>query len=228
MLRMRNDDNIKPELRGKQIEIVYEDATLCLVKLLEDAGSQKTGDQLSAFRSQIEEYDEASGTTRFYDPSFADTLDDKLNRPYEPENMPCPRDNCDNDSGFNYAMTGYIISDEQGMYVEKKCERCCTVTTDGDGDFHTYFRVENGDILNNIERHTAGIDPILFMHFDNEDTALLEDELYKLVDNYAKQFRPNITCKERDSVVQLTLKSIDDETQSIDACLCNQLSGLDD
>lgn len=228
MLRMRNDDNIKPAIRGKQIEIVYEDATLCLVKLLENAGSQKTGDQLSAFRSQIEEFNEVTETTRFYDPALADSLDEVLNQPYEGMDMPCQHPTCGNDSGFEYEMTGYVINDQHGMYVEKKCKKCGTATSDGDGDFHSYFRIENGDIIRNVERNNDAIDERLFMHYDNDDTAELEKELYALVDNYADRFRPGITGDERDQVVRQTIKGIDDETVSIDAALCDALSGFDE
>lgn len=148
MFRLRNIENVKPALRGKKIEILLDGGTHYLIKLLENSGEFKTGDELSSFQDQVEEYDEKTGESRFYDQELAETLDEKLNKPYEDGDMPC--DNCPNENGFNYEMTGYVVNDSSGIYVEKKCTKCATLTTDGDGDFHSYHIIENDDIVDKV------------------------------------------------------------------------------
>lgn len=223
MLRLRNIENVKPHYRTKPVELVQDDGVLFLVRLLTDAGDQKAGDTLSAFRSQVEEYDETSQTVRYYDPTLAQTLDERMNQPYDDRGNPCLRQNCSNESGFNYDLTGYVISDDKGVYVEKKCERCSTLNPEGDGDFHTYFYIKNGDVFNKIDRSQDPMDTRLFQLYDNEETDALETELYKLVDVHTKRDNQAITTDERDLVVRQTMQSIDEDSVSIEACLSDNL-----
>lgn len=223
MLRMRNIDGIKPELHGKPVEMKRDDGIIFLLTLLADTKTYKKGQTLAAFRSQLEEYDEASQTVRYFDPTLAQTLDERMNQPYEDRNNPCSRHNCSNESGFNYALTGYVISDDKGVYVEKKCERCSTLNPEGDSDFHTYFYIKNGDVFNKIDRSQDPTDTRLFQLFDNEETDALETELYKLVDAHTKRDNQVITADERDLVVRQTMQSIDEDSVSIEACLSDNL-----
>lgn len=146
MLKIRNIDGIKSTFRGKQVEITGGNNGFTHVKLLEKAGRHPIGTELLVEYSQIERIDE-SGTSSYYDPELAEALDEKLNKPYEATNMPCNNDTCDNDNGYEYTNTGYVVDDKKGIYVEKKCTKCGTVTTDGDGDFFDYFVLDNGTIV---------------------------------------------------------------------------------
>lgn len=146
MHRIKNDNNIKKDLRGKHVEIVKDDATSVQIRLLEDAGADKKGSIVSVFRSQVEEYRDESDDVRTYDPNFAEILDAQLNQPYETHGVPCANDACPNENGFDYELTGFIVSDKEGMYVEKQCTKCGTTTVDGDSDFHAYYRMDDGHI----------------------------------------------------------------------------------
>lgn len=225
MFRLRDIESVKPALRGKKIEIILDGGTHYQVKLLENAGAYKTGDELSSFQNQVEEYDEETGESRFYDQALAESLDNKMNKPYEAQGMPC--ENCQNDNGFDYEMTGYVINDNSGIYVEKKCTKCATLTTDGDGDFHSYYRIRSNDVIDISSRCTDAIDTKLFSLFDKENEKDLEKELYSLVDSHIQKLDTEITAEQREFVVYHTMRDIDEDTISIEMCLYDEVAAID-
>lgn len=77
--------------------------------------------------------------TRIYNPNLAWTLEKLLNYPNE-----CTCENC---QYYKFSLTGYLIDDGIGMFVEKKCLKCGTVTEEGDGDFHEFFCIVDGEVI---------------------------------------------------------------------------------
>lgn len=86
-------------------------------------------------------------TKRVYNLSLANELEDLLNGPFNTQEGPeCP--GCKQDNASDYELTGYIEDDGSGVFVEKKCKKCGTVTEDGDGGFYDVYRFDiEGDII---------------------------------------------------------------------------------
>lgn len=86
---------------------------------------------------------------RNYDPELAEELDYKLNYCDPDDAAPCQK--CGHTMVHLYERTGYVLDDGQGVFVEKKCLRCGDISGDGDGDFHDYFKIVNGEVLRRNE-----------------------------------------------------------------------------
>lgn len=90
---------------------------------------------------------------KIHNPELAEELEELLNRPYnQEEGTECP--GCHHTNAFNYELTGSILDDNQGIFVEKKCKVCGSITEEGDGDFHDHYELteegikhKNGDFV---------------------------------------------------------------------------------
>ena len=79
-----------------------------------------------------------------FNPVLANNLEDVLNIPYNhtegPECPGCSRNNAD-----NFKITGNVISDGLGLFVEKHCKECNSFTEDGHGDFFEVYDLDGNN-----------------------------------------------------------------------------------
>lgn len=88
-----------------------------------------------------------SEVKRIYDPELAGQLDHELNNYFEDDSGEACN-GCLHTSHSEYENTGFVNDDGKGMFVEKKCKRCGTITEDGDGDFHQFYDIIDGEVIN--------------------------------------------------------------------------------
>jgi hypothetical protein len=142
MDRFRATASVEGHLRGKEVKVLDSAEDYYLIQLLEDAGEIESGNIFSCNKNNIEHYNEETKTAQYYDPEMVELLEERMNQPYEEvHGTPCSSDDCDNENGFEYELTGHVIDDTQGVYVEKKCKLCGAITLEGDGEFHSYYLV---------------------------------------------------------------------------------------
>lgn len=92
-----------------------------------------------------------SNVRRFYNLNLAIELDETLNKPYNHEEGPkC--DVCLHTNANEFDITGIVIDDGSGLFVEKTCQRCGTLTDDGNGDFHDIYEILSGETIQIIEK----------------------------------------------------------------------------
>lgn len=78
---------------------------------------------------------------KYYNMALSEELERVLNVPYNYEEGPeCSQ--CHHNDASKYTLTGNVIEDGDGVFVEKKCTECHTITDDGDGDFHQVYEMD--------------------------------------------------------------------------------------
>lgn len=128
-------------------------------------------------------------TKRYYNPSLAQDLEDILNIPYNHDEGPeCDNILCQSTDVNMQELTGYVIDDGQGVYVEKKCGYCGAIFDEGHGDFHDVYQIVDNHVVS-IEEEQCSEDNSMQLirlydipEFKNEIPESMKNEIYALFD----------------------------------------------